>query len=184
MQLLVDAAVAVAAAVTALAGASYVVVRMARRRWRALREQAVLRGAVAAWAGFQALRVGRRAAATEWSPARARREIWRALAAAERAVDHAESAGAPLGDLVALARRLRLAADEMDRLLAHGAFTPVVRDELDHLLAAADDVRQAAVGAAAEMAAPGVRQLADDAELELRAMAAGWRRTRSASPRW
>src|SRR5437899_11802246 len=51
---------------------------------------------------------------------RARRELWRAVGAAEYAVAAAGRGGAPTGDLPALCRRLRQAAESADRRLAIG----------------------------------------------------------------
>src|SRR5262249_58190238 len=51
---------------------------------------------------------------------RARRELWRAVGAAEHAVAAARRGGAPTGDLDALCRRLRRAAGSADRRLAIG----------------------------------------------------------------
>jgi hypothetical protein len=51
---------------------------------------------------------------------RARRELWRAVGAAEHAVSVARRGGAPTGDLDALCRRLRQAAGSADRRPVHG----------------------------------------------------------------
>src|SRR5437899_8428836 len=51
---------------------------------------------------------------------RARRELWRAVGAAEHAVAAARRGGAPTGDLDGLCRRLRKAAGSADRRLAIG----------------------------------------------------------------
>ncbi len=51
---------------------------------------------------------------------RARRELWRAVGAAEHAVAAARRGGAPTGDLDGLCRRLRRAAGGADRSLAIG----------------------------------------------------------------
>jgi hypothetical protein len=108
--------------------------------------------------------------------------MWRSVGAAHRAVDHAVGSGAPVGELPALVRRLQRAADEMDPLLAHDGRPEVLRPQVEHLLAAASDIRLAAVDACGEMSAPGAQALAADAEAEFRAMVTGLRRSRLAAP--
>ncbi len=82
----------------------------------------------------------------------ARRELWRAVSAAEHAVAAARRGGAPTGDLDALCRRLRRAAGSADRRLAIGQ-RPAV--------------------ALASVSRPAARQLADDVRIEVTALTAG-----------
>jgi len=111
---------------------------------------------------------------------RARRELWRAVGAAEHAVAAARRGGAPTGDLDGLCRRLRQAAGSADRRLAIGqraavagaALDPAV-SEVSGLLSAAGQIQAAASAALASVARPAARQLADDVRIEVTALAAG-----------
>ncbi len=187
MHLLLDLGAVMAATGLVLAAAAYLAYRWARRRWRLVRDHAAARGAMAAWAGVRAVRVARarRTPVDGWAPARARRELWRAVSAADHALAHARSVDAPVGDLPSLARRLHAGAGDLDGLLAHGSpapsLSPPVAAQLSHLLAAADDIRLAAVDAAGEMSAPALAALATDARTELQALAAGLAAGRAAA---
>ncbi|MGH9092974.1 MAG: hypothetical protein ACRDZR_16600, partial [Acidimicrobiales bacterium] len=104
--LAVLAGLVVVGAVAALAGVLWL-----RHRWRRLR--LVLAGRVQEAAG-QVGRNGWRWALAQPVPdarwravTRSRRQVLRAAASAERAVEAATAAGAPVGDLPHLARRLR-----------------------------------------------------------------------------
>ena len=111
---------------------------------------------------------------------RARRELWRAVGAAEHAVAAARRGGAPTGDLDALCRRLRQAAGSADRRLAIGqrpavagaGLDPAV-SEVSGLLSAAGQIQAAASAALASVSRPAARQLADDVRIEVTALAAG-----------
>ncbi len=111
---------------------------------------------------------------------RARRELWRAVSAAEHAVAAARRGGAPTGDLDGMCRRLREAAGSADRRLAIGqraavagaALDPAV-SEVSGLLSAAGQIQAAASAALASVARPAARQLADDVRIEVTALAAG-----------
>ena len=111
---------------------------------------------------------------------RARRELWRAVGAAEHAVAAARRGGAPTGDLDALCRRLRQAAGSADRRLAIGqrpavagaGLDPAV-SEVSGLLSAAGQIQAAASAALALVSLPAARQLADDVRIEVAALAAG-----------
>jgi len=111
---------------------------------------------------------------------RARRELWRAVGAAEHAVAMARRAGAPTGELDGLARRLRQAAGSADRRLAIGqrhaaagaGLDPAV-GEVSSLLTAAGQIQAAASAALASVSRPAARQLADDVHMEVAALAAG-----------
>ena len=111
---------------------------------------------------------------------RARRELWRAVSAAEHAVAAARRGGAPTGDLDALCRRLRRAAGSADRRLAIGqrpavagaGLDPAV-SEVSGLLSAAGQIQAAASAALASVSRPAARQLADDVRIEVTALAAG-----------
>jgi hypothetical protein len=106
-----------AAGVVVLAVAA--VARWSLKRWmrrrleragRAAAARATAISAGAARAGWQWL-WSRPLPDRRWIAAsRARRRLWRAVSAADRAVAVARKAGAPTGDLAALCRRLRQAA--------------------------------------------------------------------------
>lgn|GEM_PF-697700 len=111
---------------------------------------------------------------------RARRELWRAVGAAEHAVAAARRGGAPTGDLDALCRRLRRAAGSADRRLAIGqrpavpgaGLEPAV-SEVSGLLSAAGQIQAAASAALESVSGPAARQLADDVRVEVTALTAG-----------
>jgi len=111
---------------------------------------------------------------------RARRELWRAVGAAEHAVAAARRGGAPTGDLDGLCRRLRQAAGSADRRLAIGqrpavggaGLDPAV-SEVSALLSAAGQIQAAASAALASVSRPAARQLADDVRIEVTALTAG-----------
>src|SRR5262245_49205520 len=92
---------------------------------------------------------------------RARRELWRAVGAAEHAVAAARRGGAPTGDLDALCRRLRRAAGSADRRIAIGqrpavpgaGLEPAV-SEVSGLLSAAGQIQAAASAALESVAGP------------------------------
>ena len=111
---------------------------------------------------------------------RARRELWRAVGAAEHAVAAARRGGAPTGDLDDLCRRLRQAAGSADRRLAIGQRPAVVGAGLDPavsevsgLLSAAGQIQAAASAALASVSRPAARQLAEDVRIEVTALTAG-----------
>jgi hypothetical protein len=110
---------------------------------------------------------------------RARRELWRAVGAAEHAVTAARRGGAPTGDLAALCRRLRQAAESADRRLAIGqrpavaGAGPEPGDSEVCGLVAAGEIQAAASAALASLSRPAVRQLADDVRIEVAALSAG-----------
>jgi hypothetical protein len=111
---------------------------------------------------------------------RGRRELWRAVGAAEHAVAAARRGGAPTGDLDGLCRRLRQAAGSADRRLAIGqrpavagaGLDPAV-SEVSGLVSAAGQIQAAASAALASVSRPAARQLADDVRIEVTALAAG-----------
>jgi hypothetical protein len=111
---------------------------------------------------------------------RARRELWRAVGAAEHAVAAARRGGAPTGEMDGLCRRLRQAARSADRRLAigqrhvvAGAGPDAAVSEVSSLLTAAGQIQAAASAALASVSRPAARQLADDVHIEVAALAAG-----------
>src|SRR6266516_3659255 len=111
---------------------------------------------------------------------RGRRELWRAVGAAEHAVAAARRGGAPTGDLDGLCRRLRRAAGSADRSLAIGQRPAVAGAglepagcEVTDLVSAAGQIQAAASAALASVSRPAARELADDVRGEVAALAAG-----------
>jgi hypothetical protein len=118
---------------------------------------------------------------------RARRELWRAVGAAEHAVTAARRGGAPTGDLAALCRRLRQAAESADRRLAIGQRPAVpgagpdpTVGEVSGLVSAAGQIRAASSAALASVSQPAARELAGDVRIEVEALAAGLARAAAA----
>lgn len=175
----VTAGVLVAGAATAAA----VTVRRVRRRWRALKASPAARGVMAL---LDAVRTpgGLRAGVT---PARLRLDLWQAVGAATRAVRQASGAGAALGDLPSLTRRLRQAAEDLDRALAMAGgldvSAPTVVDvhrQVAEAMRASQSIRTAALASAGDAAGARLEQLAADAEQELESVNAGVARARRA----
>jgi len=115
-----------------------------------------------------------------WSGVRARRELWRAVGAAEHAVAAARRGGAPIGDLDGLCRRLRRAAGTADRSLAiwqRSAVAGVGLDdavgEVSDVVSAARQIEAVASAALASVSRPAARELADDVRAEVVALTAG-----------
>src|SRR6266702_343400 len=96
---------------------------------------------------------------------RARRELWRAVSAAEHAVAAARRGGAPTGDLDGRCRRLRQAVG--------GAGLDPGVSEVSGLVSAAGQIQAAASAALALVSGPAARQLAGDVRIEVAALAAG-----------
>ena len=118
-----------------------------------------------------------------------RRDLWRAVAGSERAVGHLRAAGAPLGDLPSLVRRLRSAATDLDRSLqiaqdsasATGTTEALSRD-LGLLRSAAEHIQRSAAIALGASASPAVGALVDDTRRELAAFSAAISRAVMPSP--
>jgi hypothetical protein len=115
-----------------------------------------------------------------WSGVKARRELWRAVGAAEHAVAAARRGGAPIGDLDGLCRRLRRAAGSADRSLAiwqRSATTGVGLEdavgEVRDVVSAAGQIQAVASAALASVSRPVARELADDVRAEVVALTAG-----------
>jgi hypothetical protein len=168
--------------------AGMVLWRTLRRRWRLLGAHPAVRVAASAWTVASAVgaRAGRRDVGG-WGAPRSRRELWGSVAKAEAAVEEADRAGAPVGDLPDLCRRLRVAAGDVDRLLVMGAELPVdaatgVRTQVAEVLSASANIRLAAVTATSDASAPRVSAIAADADRELQCITAGVKSARSSLP--
>jgi hypothetical protein len=162
--------------------------RSLRRRWRILGAHPAVRTASLVWGLVSG--IGLRVPAG-WDVGRAahrpRREMWRAVGQAEEAVAEADRAGAPVGELPDLCRRLHAAAQDVDRLLVIGADLPPgasggLRRQVAEVLAAAGNIRLAAVTAASDASGPRVSELAGDARREVECIAAGLERARTSFP--
>jgi hypothetical protein len=115
-----------------------------------------------------------------WGGARARRELWGAVRAAEHAVAAAHRGGAPTGDLDGLCQRLRRAAGSADCSMAIWQRSAVAGARLEHpgleineVLSAARQIQAAASDALASVSRPMARELADDVRAEVVALRAG-----------
>ena len=179
------------AVVAAATVAGLVAWRALRRRWRRVASHAAVRTAAAIWATTGA---GQRwvpnagADITRWSPQRARREMRRAVGDAEAAVRSAAEAGAPVGELPDLCRRLEAGAGDVDRLLNMGAAVGLgteaggVHRQVAEVLAASSSIRLAAVTAASDATAPRIGSLASDADREVECLTAGLASARASLP--
>ena len=105
-----------------------------------------------------------------WSNQRDRRRLWRSIAAADRAVTAARSAGVPTGDLPSVVRQLRRAATALDAGLSAPRRSPELIRQADALVAAADDVARATADAIAADTAPVIARVVAAVRLELAAM--------------
>ena len=161
-----------------------VVVRRIRRRYRSARArlQSVWGPRPDARSVLQVS--GSAALATVGSPAwwgvqRRRHELWRSVTSAEQAVRVATQAGVTVGDLPALATRLRAAAGGVDALLRAGGGRGELRDEdrrdCDQIVAAAHDLRSAALSSLRSDSQADARTVAEAVHIEVAALAAGIR---------
>lgn len=98
-------------------------------------------------------------------------------------------AGGAVGELPTLARRLHGVALDLDRLLAMGdGIAPgssglnEARRQMVAVVEAANDIRSAAVASAGDAARTRVLSLTEDADREVRSLAAGLARARAAFP--
>lgn len=179
--------------VIVLVAAATMVVRRSRRRWRTLRRRLLLRhparpGVPTLLAGVDGRALaasGVRAAATTvgsprwWATQQARRCMWRDVTAARHAVSVARRAGAPVGDLPALARQLETAARSADALARAGARSPrsaaPATAEVRRIDEAAQQIRRAAVDSLQTVATAETDLLLPSVRLEVAALAAGMR---------
>ncbi len=119
-----------------------------------------------------------------WSAQLDRQRMWRSVAAATSAVERARAAGAPVGNLPRLSRRLKAAAADLDPVVAlthHASRTDHrARCELRSLLEAAEELRTAAVEALHDHAQPHVADVVSSVRLEAAAFHAGLARARQA----
>jgi hypothetical protein len=177
----------------AAATAAYLVRRRMRRTWERVQHHVVTRGVVAvpsvieAWRDRFEGRVGPEAVRFGTAGS-SRRQMWIAIEDAERAVQHAASIDAPVGDLPAVCRSLRRAGEDLDDLLRVARRLPAdrsrpdaVRGQVAELIRAARDVQSVAVGACSEAAEPRLRSLVGEVRDEVQIVAAALVRLRSFS---
>lgn len=165
----------------ALAGALWV-----RRRWRRASllwrqgpEAALVLVGRSAWRWA----VDRPLPDRRWrAVARSRRQLRLSVTAAERAVEVAAVAGAPVGELRSLSRRLRTSADALDASLAidqwrttESAAMPETDRRVEELLRAAANIHESAARMLTSSSGVVQHGLLEDAERELAAVSAGHR---------
>lgn len=175
------AAVAVVVAGIGLTAAAAIVawIRL-RRRWRALRSSTAVRTGLALLGVVRAPSLLRAGGGPQRAPALLRLRLWQSVSGAVRAVQAAERTGGAVGDLPSLCRRLRAAAEDLDRLLvladgtdpAAGSPADLGRQVAD-AREAASAIRRAALVSGGDAAAARMGPLADDARREVECVAAG-----------
>jgi len=157
-----------------------------RRRYRALRRrvEALRDGGAVAEIVRQLDAAWRRYPVTDASwrrSRRAQRSMWMAVEGSEKAVRHAEAAGAPVGDLPSLARRLHQSAGDVDRLLslqAHGApgtGTDEAYAQAASVTSAAQEIHRAATVSLHRFTSPDVAAVAAATSAEVQALHEGLR---------
>jgi hypothetical protein len=162
--------------------------RYGRRKWRAVRNHGFVVGALALWEASAGLR-GRWAPPPtdvgQWSSRQARRQMWRAVERAEKAVHAADDVGATTVGLASICGRLRTSVRSLDTVLRvepSGVLPIELRAQVGDVLRASSDVQRAAVASAGDLNGQRVRALVLDADHELRCLDAGLESARSALP--
>lgn len=174
--------------VVATGVAALVVVRRVRRRYRRLRARFL--GVRAAQRDLHSLlRVSGSVASASigspgwWLVQNRRHRMWRAVTSAEHAVSVARRADVTVGDLPSLVGRLRVAATGMDAVLCASGRQGSLRDQdrldCDRIVAAAADVRAAAVASLRSDSHADTQSVVSAVQIEVAALAAGVRAARS-----
>lgn len=165
-------------AVTAL------LVRGARRRYHSLRARLLAAQGAPPEEQNLARVVGSAAAASVGSPGwwtvqNHRHRLWRAVTSAEHAVDVARRSEVAVGDLPTLAARLRTAANAVDAVLRasarQGALRAEDRTDCDRIIAAATELREAAVSSLRSDSRTHTDTVVSAVQIEVAALAAGVR---------
>jgi hypothetical protein len=103
--------------------------------------------------------------------------MWKSVTSAEHAVSVARRADVPIGELPVLARRLRVAATGVDAVLRasshQGSLRNQDRVECDQVVAAASDLRAAALSSLSSNAHTEIESLVSAVKIEVAAVAAG-----------
>jgi hypothetical protein len=113
-----------------------------------------------------------------------RRQLWQGVGDADSAVRDAAAAGAPVGDLPSLHRRLRSTATALDGLLATADDQHLsdVRRQVADVLSTASAIRSAATAATVAVVSDAtdmhLRELVADTDREAQSLAAGVDRSR------
>jgi hypothetical protein len=185
---MVGAALFLMAFVAGLAIAGLLLWRFGVRKWRAVRNHGLVVGALAVWEASAGIR-GRWAPPPtdvgQWSARQARRQMWRAVDRAERAVRAADDVGATTVGLASICARLRSSVGSLDKVLRvepSGVLPVELRTQVGDVLRASSDVQRAAVASAGDLNGQRVRALVQDADDELRCLDAGLESARTALP--
>jgi hypothetical protein len=168
----------------------YLLWRLARRKWRSFHSHGAVIGATALWeaAAVRRRRGGETTSPEEvgqWTPGRARKEMWRSVDQADAAVRAAVDVGAPTAELPSLCRRLQTAAMNLDKVLRvepAGAVTTELRTQVHEVMRAAGDVQRAAVVSASDANGQRVQELTRDAVHEIELLDAGLASAQAALP--
>jgi hypothetical protein len=119
-----------------------------------------------------------------WLAQHERQRMWRAVGAAEHAVDVARGAGAPVGDLAALTRQLSGAAHDVDASLRAGArlgwTSTDVRSDRDRIMSCAQGIQRAAMESLSAVSRLASESVAESVDREVAAVAEGVRVVRQA----
>ena len=185
---LAGAALFMATFVAGLVIAGFLAWRYGRRKWHAVRNHGVVLGGLALWEASAGLR-GRWAPPPndvgQWTARQARRQMWRAVERAERAVRAADDVGATTIGLASICARLRSSVGALDTVLSvepSGVLPVELRAQVGDVLRASSDVQRAAVASAGDLNGQRVRALVRDADHELRCLDAGLESARTALP--
>lgn len=147
---------------------------------RALRRR--LRRARAALVSRAAASLDAMSSPAWWSSLRLRRQVWRSVARADRAVTAAQRADAPVGELPILCRQLRGTARLVDaqlRTVGASAAVPVeVAQQARAVYTAADHISAAVTAAMTDSVQPQLAPLVEAVRRECTALAAGTRAAR------
>lgn len=184
-QTLIAAGVILTVVVLTTGVAATFAMRVIRRRYRSARERlrvisaSRMPGQGSALRRPTAVAVATLGSPHWWAAQNRRHQMWRAVAAAEHAVGVARHADVPVGDLPALASRLRTAAGGVDSVLRANARLGLLRDEDHHecarIEAAAADIHNAATSSMRTAAHNDVDPVVAAVHIEVAALAAGVR---------
>jgi hypothetical protein len=187
-QLLVATSVMVLVFMIATVAAVAVVVRRVRRRYRSWRARLMparpvppdLPGLLRTSGSVAASSIG---SPGWWLIQNHRHRMWRAVTSAEHAVGVARRADAAVGDLPSLAGRLRVAANGVDAVLRasdrQGALRKEDRLDCDRIVAAAADLRAAALSSLRTDSHADTDTVVSAVQIEVAALAAGLRAAHS-----
>jgi hypothetical protein len=161
-------------------------VRGVRRRYRSVRARFLVGGAhpdPQRRLGLPGSGVAASIGSPGWWLVQGRRHrLWRAVTSAEHAVRVASEAGGAVGDLPALAARLRAAATTLDAVLRaserQGSLREEDRLDCDRIMAAAADVRDAALSSLRLDSHADTDSVVSAVQIEVAALAAGVRAAR------